>query len=85
VSQIKEKFGGLRFYAYGLPERGGEIIQKYEERALITCERCGSIDNVQLHNDRWLKTLCDPCATEWLQNRKSNRADRNQIDKQKLE
>ena len=67
ISQIKEKFGGLRFYASGLPENGHEIIKRYEERALKTCEICGSEYKVKLRGYRWVKTLCHNCAGPWLE------------------
>jgi hypothetical protein len=67
IRQIKEKFGGLRFYADGLPENGYEIIARYEKRSYATCERCGSTDKVRLCGDNWVKTLCDQCAGRWLE------------------
>jgi len=66
VQQIKEKFGGLCFYAIGLPENGYEIISRYEKRSYEICERCGSTDDVSLCEDNWLKTLCGRCAGPWL-------------------
>lgn len=67
IRQIKEKFGGLRFYADGLPENGSEIIMKYEKRSYQICEICGSTDKVRLCGQRWVKTLCDQCAWPWLE------------------
>jgi len=32
IRQIKEKFGGLRFYADGLSEKCADLIIKYEKR-----------------------------------------------------
>ena len=69
IKQIKEKFGGLRFYAEGLPENGHEIIVKYETRAWKICEICGSEENVQLRVSGWVKTLCDQCAPPWFEKR----------------
>lgn len=66
ILQIKEKFGGLCFYAKGLPENGNEIIAKYEKRSYEICERCGSTEHVKLRGDHWVKTLCDQCAGPWL-------------------
>jgi len=66
ISQIKEKFGGLRFYAEGLPDNGMDIIIKYMKRSFEICECCGSTDKVKLCGYRWLKTLCEECERTWL-------------------
>jgi hypothetical protein len=66
ILQIKEKFGGLRFYAGGLPQNGDEVIAKYEHRSYTICEICGSTDKVRLCGHRWVKTLFDQCARPWL-------------------
>ena len=66
INQIKEKFGGLCFYAEGLPENGFEIIRKYQTLALNTCEICGSQDQVRLCGHTWVKTLCENCAPRWM-------------------
>ena len=39
--QIKEKFGGLRWYTSHLYPKIDEIIRKYENLSMITCETCG--------------------------------------------
>ena len=67
MRQIKEKFGGLRFYADGLTNETAEIIMKYEKRSNEICERCGSTNRVTLCGDNWVKTLCDQCAGPWLE------------------
>jgi|GEM_PF-1310689 len=67
IRQIKEKFGGLRFYANGLPENGNDLIAEYEKRSYEICEVCGSTDKVRLCGNRWVKTLCDQCAWPWLE------------------
>ena len=57
IHQIKEKFGGLRFYCdfeWGLDE------SKLEERSLSICEECGRPG--ELRTIGWWKTLCDSCA-----------------------
>ena len=45
VLQIKEKFGGLRWYEGYLPqemyEEHSDLIQKYEEMSYYTCVICG--------------------------------------------
>lgn len=64
VLQVKEKFGGLRFYIdVAPPEVPGvyERIRKAEVASMTTCEFCGNPGT--LENIRgWWKTLCGPCA-----------------------
>lgn len=62
ILQIKEKFGGLRFYTGGLIEGGHDIINKYEELSFETCEKCGTHGEVR--DGRWIMTLCDECYKE---------------------
>ena len=39
--QIKEKYGTLRWYDLGAPEKVFEIIRKYEQLSYETCIYCG--------------------------------------------
>lgn len=59
IHQVKEKFGGLRFYVgdEDMPTGGYEVIEKYEKLSITTCEICGN-DGV-LRKGNWLKTLCE--------------------------
>ena len=57
ISQVKEKFGGLRFYAVDIPDGGDVIIAKYETLSYKTCETCGK-EGSRRKGD-WIKTLCD--------------------------
>jgi hypothetical protein len=59
ICQIKQKFGGLRFYASELPEELSAIIFKYEQRSFGICEVCGSIENVKLRQGKRLRSLCE--------------------------
>jgi hypothetical protein len=58
VMQVKEKFGGLRFYANSLPEGGSELIRDAENKSFETCEICGEPGEI-IKNSGWLKCLCD--------------------------
>lgn len=58
VVQIKEKFGGLRFYTNGLIDGADDIISKYEDLSYNTCEVCGA-PGEQCINGGWLRTLCE--------------------------
>lgn len=65
VLQIKEKYGGLRFYAIGLSDEGLDLIEEYEDRSLTICETCGSPG--RLMQDRgWYKTVCDEHSEGYL-------------------
>lgn len=63
VTQIKEKFGGLRFYtAFGESfdddswKRVFSIINSYEHRSLSVCEFCGK--QARLRTLGYIQTLC---------------------------
>jgi len=60
VLQVKEKFGGLRFYVGGASDEVYALIDKAEEESFKICELCGTKDNVSTKCG-WLSTLCDKC------------------------
>lgn len=74
VLQIKEKFGGLRYYAQpseamSEDEEGREIfyalIDDAEKASFTICEHCGAQENVETKPTRyWLLTLCESCRRE---------------------
>lgn len=57
VSQIKEKFGGLRFYYDGGDDTVSGMVTMAEELASKTCEKCGAPGKVRPGG--WITTLCD--------------------------
>jgi len=58
--QVKEKFGGLRFYVGPASEEALDLIEEAESLSLMTCEECGGLGNTG--EDRgWITTLCDAC------------------------
>lgn len=58
VTQVKEKFGGLRFYADNTDELINGMIWFAEELSYHTCEVCGA--RGELRDDlSWMLTLCD--------------------------
>ena len=59
--QVKEKFGGLRFYVDGAPEEVYKYIYEAEGESLVTCEECGSKDRVKQSVAGWTSTLCHKC------------------------
>lgn len=57
ILQIKEKFGGLRFYTDELPYSGWDAIKEAEELSFKTCEECGRPGKIW-SGKGWLRTLC---------------------------
>jgi hypothetical protein len=57
VEQVKEKFGGLRFYYQGGDEYIAGLVSMAEEWADIACETCGGIG--KRRSGGWIRTLCD--------------------------
>lgn len=58
ISQVKEKFGAMRFYAAGCSAGLRAAIVEAEQASLTVCEVCGA-PGVRLSIRGWLKTLCD--------------------------
>ena len=56
VLQVKEKWGGLRFYVSGTTELL-DFIDEMEARSLKTCEVCGQPGKPR--EGGWIRTLCD--------------------------
>jgi len=59
ASQVKEKFGGLRFYMTSATNEMYDLISKAENKASETCEACGQPGEER--NGGWVLTLCDEC------------------------
>lgn len=57
VDQIKEKFGGLRFYYSGGDQVVDGMVRMAESWANKTCEVCG--DPGVRRSGGWIRTLCD--------------------------
>ncbi len=57
VAQIKEKFGGLRFYYEGGDEQIHGMVRMAEAWADVACEECGGIG--KRRHGGWVRTLCD--------------------------
>ncbi len=62
VMQVKEKFGGLRFYIDGASDaKIFDIIRKAEDDSYKTCESCGKKGELIRLNGRHA-TRCKTCA-----------------------
>lgn len=62
VAQIKEKFGGLRFYYEGGDDEIRGMVRMAEAWAGNTCETCGKPG--EQRSGGWIKTLCDEHEAE---------------------
>lgn len=62
ATQVKEKFGGLRFYYTGGDDYINGVVAMAELMSERTCEECG--DPGQLYTKGWHKTLCVKHAKE---------------------
>lgn len=57
VVQIKEKFGGLRFYYNGGDDTISGMVRMAEVWADSSCEVCGAVG--KRRSGGWIRTLCD--------------------------
>lgn len=57
ASQVKEKFGGLRFYVNGAIDKHWNYIHFAESMSCTICEECGAPG--KRYTDGWHRTLCD--------------------------
>jgi hypothetical protein len=62
VVQVKEKFGGLRFYYDGGDETISGMVRMAEVWADASCEKCGK-PGVR-RGGGWIRTLCDEHEAE---------------------
>ena len=60
--QIKEKFGGLRFYYQGGDDTVDGMVRMAESWAARTCEECGQPGTTR--SGGWVRTLCDKHEAE---------------------
>ena len=58
--QVKEKFGGLRFYYEGGDEYINGLSAMAESMSYVTCETCGKPGKST--SDGWIRTLCEEHA-----------------------
>lgn len=65
VVQIKEKFGGLRFYYDGGDDMVYGMVRMAEAWAARTCETCGQPG--EMRHGGWIRTLCDTHEQEYQQ------------------
>ena len=61
AQQVKEKFGGLRFYVGGADNYVHGLIDMAERMSYKICEICGSTEDVQTCDGRWISYWCKTC------------------------
>jgi len=68
VHQIKEKYGGMRFYIGSMSKDTYKqihgAIMLAENMSYKICEKCGTTNNVKLDESGWIRTLCEDCRNE---------------------
>jgi len=70
ILQIKEKFGGLRFYVGNVGMDIQNFIDEVEDESYDTCEECGK--KGKLREDLgWMLTLCDEHYNEEINKKTS--------------
>lgn len=70
IAQIKEKFGGLRFYYDGGDDTIQGMVTMAEVWASRTCEQCGN--KGKQRGGGWIRTLCDEHEAEYQKKRGSD-------------
>ena len=73
IEQIKEKFGGLRFYYYGGDEQIHGMVRMAELWAGHTCEKCGN--KGERRQGGWIRTLCDTHEADHQERLKNMRSE----------
>lgn len=61
AAQVKEKFGGLRFYVDNCDDYVSGVVAMAESMSYRTCETCGA-PGVK-RSGGWIRTLCDGCCS----------------------
>ena len=64
VTQVKEKYGGLRWYYDGeYEDTYSQLVSDTEEESYRTCETCGELgETAPYRPGGWVRTLCPVCA-----------------------
>lgn len=75
ATQVKEKFGSLRFYYGGGDDTINGMVQLTERMSTRVCENCGRMDELVNQNSKgWIRTTCPCCVEKHLkENHRENR------------
>lgn len=68
IGQVKEKFGGLRYYVDAFTseyaEEADALVRAAEDISLKICEECGAPGEAKAIGGFLVKTLCSHCRRE---------------------
>jgi hypothetical protein len=60
--QVKQKFGGLRFYINSASDEQYSLIHFTELLSYAVCEECGTMEHVEkVTKNGWISTRCKKC------------------------
>lgn len=62
--QVKEKFGGLRFYTDITTDRQRGMIALAENMSYSICEDCGTTKDVTQNTEEYIQSLCIECRSK---------------------
>ena len=62
ATQVKEKYGTLRFYVSSAEDEVFDLIDEAEDASSEICEECGEPGKIE--GKMWFKTLCKKCLKE---------------------
>ena len=69
ITQIKEKYGSLRWYSGAIPvdvaDEYNKVIDKYEKISAETCISCGEKTEIKNHSG-WFEPICDICERKYM-------------------
>lgn len=69
IHQIKEKFGGLRYYVNFTDEKLRNMIREAEAKSYNTCEVCGKYIEKPINENHWIYAECQECHDKWKKDR----------------
>lgn len=62
IAQVKEKFGGLRFYNHQGDDKIDAVVSFAENLSYLICEQCGG--RGKTNESGWISVMCDSCRNE---------------------
>jgi len=65
ILQIKEKFGGLRFYVGVASDEVFNLIDIAEQESYKICQDCGTRKEVTTCGSAWFRTVCSTCKEKY--------------------
>lgn len=66
ILQVKEKYGGLRFYVGGAPLFFHNLVSIIEDESFRVCEYCGE-EGKESVVWGWIQTTCEDCHKKRLE------------------